>query len=148
MVLGTYVTIAATPVRAYASDGFLGGLQDLVGTREVEFAQDYESEYIEDYSPDIGTIEPVRTVNRDGDEVEDLTTPVDEVNTTIDYMYNLNIFGVGRRSWLSNIQLLFLNNGYLRVVFTVGAGFVFMWWGVRKCIQMVMSGFRKGSMNV
>lgn len=139
--------IVATPSRAYASDGFLGGLQDLVGAREVESVQDYESDYIKEYNPDLGAVEPlVRDVGSD-DETVDLLPTVDSVNTTVNDIYRKNWFGTSSRTWLASLQFL-LTSVYYAGFIPLAAGLVFMWWGVRKCIQVVMSGFRKGSLNV
>lgn len=38
--------------------------------------------------------------------------------------------------------------GVLATVVTAGIGLVFMWWGVRKAINSLMSAFRKGKMSL
>lgn len=36
----------------------------------------------------------------------------------------------------------------LAAVTAVSVSFVFLWWGVRKVIRMIMSAFRKGKLSV
>lgn len=150
MVLSTFVTIAATPARAYADDGFLGGLQDLVGAREVEGVQDYESEYLDEYNPQLRADPPDAGTNTLTELDEDSTT-VDYVNGTLDE-FNKLPWGSGTRfSWLQSVQLVFgaRNGANVAAFYLIPAvGLVFMWWGVRKSVKMLMSGFRKGSMNI
>ena len=38
--------------------------------------------------------------------------------------------------------------GVLATVVTAGIGLVFMWWGVRKAINSLMSAFKKGKMSL
>lgn len=148
-----FVLIAAIPARAYAADGFIGGLQDLVGVREVE-ALNYEEDYLRDYEGVTRADPPEPGTNTLTDLGEDATT-VDYVNDTVDKFNSVKV-GSGSFTWLQAVQVILGNpssanshGGILRQLYILPAiGLVFMWWGVRKSLKIVMSAFRKGSMNV
>lgn len=146
----------ATPCRAYASDGFLGGLQDLVGAREIESVEDYESEYQDAYDPQLRLDPPDPGTNTLTELDEDATT-VDYVNSTLQSFnksgYPSSVSSSGY-SLLEGLQFFLgfrqsgVSNANRTQLIIPAAGIVFMWWGVRKSIKMIMSAFRKGSMNV
>lgn len=135
VVLGVWLC----PLPAYAADGFIGGLEDLTGTRDVEQVS-YEDRYQEGYEPDL--TEPVSVTRRELDE--DATT-VDYINDTVD-SFNSVTWPSSSQSLLVSIQTLFTR--FRENVFLFAAGIVFMWWGVRKTVRMIMSAFRKGSASV
>lgn len=140
------VLIVATPSRAYASDGFLGGLQDLVGVRDVESVEGLESSYTSDYQPVFGVNPPDAGTNTLTSLDEDATT-VDYVNTTLDSFNRVKI-GNSNSSLQNGIRWLLQSTADGVQFVVIPAGLVFMWWGVRKSIQIIMSGFRKGSMSI
>lgn len=136
------------PVTARASDGFLGGLEDLAGTRQVETEQrGYEESYQEEYSPELREVEgtPDRALPEEA-------TTVDYVNDTVNRFNQVN-YGSQTRSWLSMIIMLLGGNGaqlgvnMKEALLLPAVGIVFMWWGVRKAKSIVMNGFRKGKIT-
>lgn len=138
------------PSVAYASDGFFGGLEDLTGTREVDGETDYENDYVESYVPELREVDygPVRALPEDA-------TTVDYVNDTLDSFNQLSWSGFGSsRSLLRSLQI-FLGNGttgsygIMRDLIVLPAiGVVFLWWGVRKAIRVVMTSWKKGKASL
>lgn len=144
LALSIALAVLLAPSLAFADDGFVGGLQDLVGVREVEQStvtpeQDFTDEY-----------EPAYTPLRSGDEVaieegSEIQSVVNAANT-VPWGSTLRIDLVG--SILRLFTLSFGDAaGWARIP-TVAAGLVFMWWGVRKALKMIMSAFRKGRASV
>lgn len=137
------------PSAAYASDGFLGGLEDLIGVREVEVTEDYEQEYSDEYEPQLRADPADSSTNALTELTEDATT-VDYVNVTLDEFNKVQV-GSNRVELRRAIQYMLGHySGWAMPTLLIlpAASLVFMWWGVRKCIQLVISSFRKGSLNI
>lgn len=136
------------PSVAYASDGFLGGLQDLTGTRDLEQQSGgYEERYLEGYEPELREVEtaPSRALPEDATTVDYVNSTVDEFNsirwggsnsTPVTLLGSLrNFWGAGSNSYSLAMR---------EILVITPIGLVFMWWGVRKVKNMIMNGFRKG----
>lgn len=137
------------PSVALADDGFIGGLQDLVGLREVETQQiGYEQEFQEGYEPELREVDnkPVRALPEDA-------STVDYVNDTVD-RFNKVKYASGSRDLLTMIVMTLGGNSQglglaMKVsLIAVSIGLVFMWWGIRKSKNMIMTAFRKGKASL
>lgn len=148
---GIYIALAlcaalCSPTMARAEeinyvDSFASGFETLKGegvNEQVTPERDFEESYVP-------TLSEVKSVTTE-DETDD--TVLGHIQSTANAYQRVNIDS----STLTIIGFLtWLFGGYAgpgRVMITAAVGIVFMWWGVRKALRMVMSGFRKGKANV
>lgn len=154
MVRLRYVALALlivllSPAGAYAQDinyvdSFSNGIETLKGngenepvTPEKDFNDSYEVEEVQlratnDEQPTDaqGNIEWVTQAFN--------TVPWNNTNSTL---FNfLRAFFGGTNSAASKTMKLYL--------ITIPIGICFMWWGLRKALRMIMTGFRKGKASV
>lgn len=141
LALSVALAVLLAPSLAFADDGFIGGLQDLVGTREVEqSAVPPEQEFVDDY-------EPVYAPLRSGDETE--IEEGGEIQSVIGAVNAVPISGTNRSLLDSIITLFGRSSGTYGALFIIpAAGLVFVWWGVRKALKMIMAAFRRGRASV
>lgn len=131
--------LVGVPTRAYASDGFLGGLEDLTGTREVDVGQDYEREFLESYEPELVTETPQ---SRDGEVPLTLQQQIEQT------VRNGMTITFDERDWVPGAYYYGAFRAVLLIVVPVAVLLVFMWWGVRKSKNVVMRAFRKGKASI
>ena len=133
------------PSAAYASDGFLGGLEDLTGNREVEEVKP-EEQWNESYKPILkvqNEDEAELPEYEDGDDIGPIGSVVDSVQYIPLYTSKVHIVDMVRYFLGSSgaeaggLPLV----GYAAVLF-------FVWWGLRKSLRVMMAAFRKGKANV
>lgn len=128
------------PEYAYADEGFIGGLQDLVGAREVEGFEDYESRYTSEYQPVLRDVET--------DPVEEVTTS-DAIETVVNRANTVSWPSTDYSLLRSIVNLLGSNTSSVRNVIVVTAvALVFMWWGVRKTLDVILSAYRRGRLKL
>ena len=138
-------TLFACPVSAYADDGFIGGLQDFAGVREVEEVQP-EKQWSESYRPILkapNDDESELTEYEDGDNIGPIGSVIDNVQYVPLYSNKVHLIDMVR---------FFLSSGGAEAEGLPLVGFavlfVFVWWGVRKSLRMIMSAWRKGKQSV
>lgn len=148
-ILSVLVTLALLagsmqPTTAWASDGeeeptgFLAGLDSLVNP---DSAQEIENDPVRDYEyePILRDVEPA--------ELDDEATTMDSLSSVITACNSVQAFSNQKFSLLDSIVRLFTlsyANGWL----VAAVGIVFMWWGVRVCINMIMGSFRRGKLSI
>lgn len=137
LVVAFVCMLFVSPVSAYADDGFIGGLQDFAGVREVDTATP-ESDFADEYSPDVREVE-TRAVN------EEEVTVMGQIRNTIQTGMTINMDGT---NWIPNEYYYAPFRAVLMVVVPTAVLLVFMWWGVRKSLRMLFAAFRKGRSNV
>lgn len=149
VVLYALVVTLFCPVCAYADEGlgssFLNGLNTTVHPEQYENTDvSYERDFNESYEPVLieNTAPVVRALPNDA-------TAVDYVNNTVD-SFNSIPFETSYHLTLLNTAQWFMGmfTGPNQAIFMIPAiGIVFLWWGVRKAIRMIMASFRKGRMT-
>lgn len=140
VVIAFVYMFVVSPVSAYADDGFIGGLQDFFGEREVQQVSP-ESDFIESYErQDVILSVPS-------------TTPLDEDASTVDYVNNTLVsfnsvpWAIGNRSLIDSIYLYLTNINRTTQYLTIAVCLVFVYWGARKAIRMIFAAFRKGKIS-
>lgn len=101
-----------------------------------------ESDFIEEYQPR----EVILSVTNDSALPDDATI-VQQVNAMTDVFYRVP-WGQHNFSMLQFLGVFFTNEAMRNIFFVVAIGLVFMWWGVRKSLRVILSAFRKGQANV
>lgn len=134
---------------AYADDGvnlvdsFAGGIDTLVRPEQVTSDEvTPELEFDTEYEPNIMSASEY-TVDGEGDlnglvELSQIRGVVQQVNAP---KFN----GTAAHTLYYWVRTLVLNTNFIGIC----VGLVFMWWGVRKCVRMLMAAFRaKRGMSV
>lgn len=145
-VLSVALVLLACPSVALAEDGslfdsFSGGFSDTVSGEarlsESDPVRDYE------YEPEVREVE-FREVEETTTQssIEQVTNSFNRLgwgeNTTVTLYSAVRLFLGGANSSISPVALFL----------PVAAGIVFMWWGVRKAIRVLMGAFRKGKASL
>lgn len=146
-VLSVALALLACPTVALAEDGslldsFTGGFTDTVSgeareTNENDPVRDYE------YEPEVREVQ-TREVEETSPQssIEQVTNSFNRLgwgeSSTVTLYSAVRLFLGGANSSVSPVALFL----------PVAAGIVFMWWGVRKTIRILMSAFRSGRMSL
>lgn len=146
-VLAALLVVLARPGIALADTdilgGFTSGVSDFVSPSNEQVIVTPEQDFNDSYEPVL--VEENRQVDR---VINDDSTTNDYINDTIDKFYNVNWFGMGNRSWLNSLIIFLGNTGFFGMVIVSAIGMVFIWWGVRKAIRVIMAAWRKGHASV
>lgn len=140
-VLAALLVVLARPGIAWADTdilgGFTSGVSDFVSPKEEQVIVTPEKDFNESYEPVLyeENQNSVRALPEDA-------TTIDYVNNTID-SFNRVQWGQSQ-TLLGSIRVLFISVNNAIGWITASIALVFMWWGVRKTIRMLMSAWRKG----
>lgn len=133
------VGLLLSPTLALADDGFVGGLQDLVGVRDI----DNLGEPVETEPESKG--ESLRAVPLPKPELPEDPEMIDYVKYFMETVNRVPTSANGS----SGFSMLDEAAWFIRVIIVpIVVGIVFLWWGVRKSVRMIFSSFRKGSASV
>lgn len=145
-VLAALLVVLARPGIAQAETdilgGFTSGVSDFVSPSNEQVIVTPEKDYIDSYEPIFIEENSARLK-----VLPDNANTIDYVNNTVDSFNDIRWQGQQSGSILQTVRRFFLYQQGL-LLLEAAIGIVFVYWGLRKVIRMIMSAWRKGHASI